>query len=135
VDEYAESIVRKGDALHYRYGNELRPLTVSRIQVPYRSDRGPAIHDITIYSTQHGPIVRSADGKWIAIRLMQKPIEALSQSYLRTKARSLAEFRKAMELAANSSNNTVYADADGHIAYFHPQFLPRRDDRFDWTHP
>ena len=40
-----------------------------------------------------------------------------------------------MELHANSSNNTVYADADGHIAYFHPQFVPRRDPRFDWTRP
>src|SRR6185436_5342509 len=40
-----------------------------------------------------------------------------------------------MALKANSSNNTVYADADGHIAYFHPQFVPRRDDRFDWTRP
>jgi acyl-homoserine-lactone acylase len=40
-----------------------------------------------------------------------------------------------MELHANSSNNTVYADADGHIAYFHPQFVPRRNDRFDWTRP
>ena len=44
-------------------------------------------------------------------------------------------YRKIMELHANSSNNTVYADADGHIAYFHPQFVPRRDDRFDWTRP
>jgi acyl-homoserine-lactone acylase len=66
---------------------------------------------------------------------MEKPIEALSQSFLRTKARTLAEYRKVMELKANSSNNTVYADADGHIAYFHPQFMPRRDDRFDWTRP
>jgi acyl-homoserine-lactone acylase len=40
-----------------------------------------------------------------------------------------------MELHANSSNNTVYADADGHIAYFHPQFVPKRDARFDWTRP
>jgi acyl-homoserine-lactone acylase len=94
-----------------------------------------ATRDVTVYRTHHGPIVRSADGKWIAIRLMQKPIEALSQSYLRTKARDLAAFRKTMELAADSSNNTIYADADGHIAYFHPQFIPRRDDRFDWTHP
>jgi acyl-homoserine-lactone acylase len=66
---------------------------------------------------------------------MEKPVEALSQSFLRTKARTLAAYRKVMELHANSSNNTVYADADGHIAYFHPQFVPRRDDRFDWTHP
>jgi acyl-homoserine-lactone acylase len=66
---------------------------------------------------------------------MQKPVEALSQSFLRTKARTLAAYRKVMELHANSSNNTVYADADGHIAYFHPQFVPRRDARFDWSRP
>jgi acyl-homoserine-lactone acylase len=135
VDEYAESVVRKADRLYYRYGKELRPLEVRQIRVPYRSDAGMAVKDVTVYRTHHGPIVRSADGKWIAIRLMQKPIEALSQSYLRTKARDLASFRKVMALAANSSNNTIYADADGHIAYFHPQFLPRRDDRFDWTKP
>ena len=40
-----------------------------------------------------------------------------------------------MELKANSSNNTVYADAEGNIAYFHPQYIPRRDERFDWTKP
>jgi len=135
VDEYAESIVRKGDGLYYRYGTALRPLVVSRIQVPYRTASGTATKELTVYRTHHGPIVRSADGKWIAIRLMQKPIEALSQSYLRTKARDLPSFRKTMELAADSSNNTVYADADGHIAYFHPQFVPKRDDHFDWTHP
>jgi acyl-homoserine-lactone acylase len=40
-----------------------------------------------------------------------------------------------MELRANSSNNTIYADADGNIAYFHPQFVPKRDDRFEWARP
>jgi acyl-homoserine lactone acylase PvdQ len=40
-----------------------------------------------------------------------------------------------MQLQANSSNNTVYADADGHIAYFHGNFIPRRDPRFDFTKP
>jgi len=135
VDEYAESIVSKGNRLFYRYGKALRPLVVSQIQIPYRTASGLATKDFTVYRTHHGPIVRSADGKWIAIRLMQKPIEALSQSYLRTKARDLASFRKTMELAADSSNNTIYADADGHIAYFHPQFVPRRDDHFDWTRP
>ena len=135
VDEYAESVVKSGDRLYYRYGKALRPLEVGRIEVPYRTATGMASKPVTVYRSHHGPIVRSADGKWIAIRLMQKPIEALSQSYLRTKARDLAGFRKLMALAANSSNNTIYADADGHIAYFHPQFVPRRDDRFDWTRP
>src|ERR1035438_5849715 len=42
-----------------------------------------------------------------------------------------------MELRANSSNNTIYADADADadIAYLHPQFIPRRDDHFDYPHP
>ncbi|MFV4677300.1 penicillin acylase family protein, partial [Mycobacterium tuberculosis] len=71
----------------------------------------------------------------IAFALMQKPIEALSQSFLQTKARNYADYMKTMEFKANSSNNTIYADADGVIAYLHPQFIPKRDDRFDYTHP
>ena len=135
IDEYAETIVRHGNRLTYRYGSAERPVVSERITVPYRSDSGPASRTFTVYRTHHGPIVRAAEGKWISVRLMQKPVEALSQSFLRTKARTLAEYEKVMGLAANSSNNTVYADADGHIAYFHPQFVPRREDRFDWTRP
>ncbi len=135
VDEYAETVVRNGGRLYYRYGRGERPLTAVRITVPYRTATGMASQTFTAYRTHHGPIVRAAAGKWISVRLMEKPVEALSQSFLRTKARTLAAYRKVMELHANSSNNTVYADADGHIAYFHPQFVPRRDDRFDWTRP
>jgi acyl-homoserine-lactone acylase len=29
----------------------------------------------------------------------------------------------------------IFADAEGNIAYSHPQFIPRRDDRFDYTKP
>jgi acyl-homoserine-lactone acylase len=135
VDEYAETIVRKADHLYYRYGKQLRPVEERRLRVPYRNGDAMATRDVTVYRTHHGPLVRSADGKWIAIRLMQKPIEAITQAYQRTKARDFRRFRQLMELHANSSNNTIYADADGHIAYFHPQFVPKRNDRFDWTRP
>jgi len=40
-----------------------------------------------------------------------------------------------MELHTNSSNNTIFADADGDIAYFHGNYIPRRDPSFDWTKP
>jgi acyl-homoserine-lactone acylase len=40
-----------------------------------------------------------------------------------------------MELHANSSNNTVFADAPGNIAYLHSNYIPRRDTSFDWTAP
>ena len=35
--------------------------------------------------------------------------------------------------AANSSNDTVFADDKGEIAFLAPQFIPRRDDAFDYT--
>jgi acyl-homoserine-lactone acylase len=39
------------------------------------------------------------------------------------------------ERKANSSNNTLFADDKGEIAYLHPQFVPVRDDRFDYRKP
>jgi acyl-homoserine lactone acylase PvdQ len=66
---------------------------------------------------------------------MQEPLKALTQSYTRTKAKNLAEFRRMMDLHTNSSNNTLFADAEGNIAYLHANFIPRRDPKFDWKQP
>ena len=67
--------------------------------------------------------------------MMEEPLKALMQSYSRTKARNYKAFYQSMQLRTNSSNNTVYADGDGNIAYFHGNFLPKRDAAFDWKHP
>ena len=91
--------------------------------------------EFTVYRTQHGPVVRELNGKWVAIRIMQEPLKALTQSYSRTKAKNYKAFRQTMELHTNSSNNTIFADADGNIAYFHANFIPKRDTKFDWTKP
>lgn len=136
VDEFAETIVGKGAGRSYRYGGETRPLTVSTIVVPYRTETGRmARQSFTVFRTHHGPIVRAQDGKWIAVSLMNKPIEALEQSFGRTKTHDLASFLKVAELDANSSNNTLFADAKGETALLLPQFMPRRDNRFDYTKP
>jgi acyl-homoserine-lactone acylase len=135
IDEYLEAIVKKGDQHFYKYGTEERPVTTSVIKVPYKTASGMAEKTFTVYRTQHGPIVRSLNDKWVSIRLMQEPVKALTQSYSRTKAKNYKEFKQTMELHTNSSNNTIYADADGSIAYFHGNFIPRRDPKFDWTRP
>jgi len=136
VDEFAETVERRNGRLFYRYGQELRPVTTQVLAIPYRTENGSlATRTFEVHRTHHGPIVRAEGGKWIAFALMHKPVEALSQSYLRTKARSFGDYLKVMELKANSSNNTIYADADGTIAYLHPQFAPIRDNRFDYTKP
>ena len=136
VDEFAETIVHHDGRLFYRYGKAERAVKPSRISIAYRNTDGSlGQRTFTAYRTHHGPVVREADGKWISIALMYKPVEALSQSFLRTKAHDYRSFLKVAQLKANSSNNTIFADADGNIAYLHPQFIPRRDDRFDYTRP
>jgi len=135
VDEYLETVVKKGDRYFYKYGNDERPVTEKEVAVPYKSGAGMAVKRFTVHYTQHGPVIREADGKWVSIRLMQEPVKALTQSYLRTKAKDYKSYRQTMELKANSSNNTIFADADGDIAYFHGNFIPRRDTGYDWTKP
>jgi acyl-homoserine lactone acylase PvdQ len=135
VDEYLETVAQKGGRFFYKYGSEERPVAAAEIVVPYHTASGMAEKKFMAYRTHHGPIVRELNGKWVAIRLMQEPVKALTQSYTRTKARDYQAYRQTMELKANSSNNTIFADADGDIAYFHGNFIPRRDTSFDWTKP
>ena len=140
VDEYAEAIVKMPDGLYYRYGSELRKLQVSRISISFKQGGGVGVRQFTVYHSHHGPIVRAQSGgpwnsRWIAVKLLEDPVPALAQSYLRTKTTDYASFRKIQDMRTDTSNNTVYADADGTIAYFHGNFIPKRDVRFDFTHP
>jgi acyl-homoserine-lactone acylase len=137
VDEFAETIVDgPRGSYSYRYGKELRPVTTKTVTLSYRKTDGTmGTRSFTTYATHHGPIVREADGKWIAFALMNRPVAALEQSFLRTKATDYASFLKVAALKANSSNNTLFADSKGEIAYLHPQFVPVRDNRFNYRKP
>ncbi|MGA7413041.1 MAG: acylase [Bryobacteraceae bacterium] len=135
IDEYLETVEKRGGRFYYKYGSEERPVVAAEMSVPYKTEHGMAEKKFTVYRTHHGPVIREENGKWVSIRLMQEPVKALTQSYTRTKARNYKEYRQTMELKANSSNNTIFADAEGDIAYFHGNYIPRRDTRFDWTKP
>jgi acyl-homoserine-lactone acylase len=135
IDEYAETVVRKRGSLYYSYGSGMRRLKVSRVRIRYKSGTGQAFQDFTVYHSHHGPIVRADHGKWIAIKLLQDPVRALTQSYARTKTTDYRSFRAIQDMRTDTSNNTVYADADGTIAYFHGNFIPKRDSAFDFKHP
>src|ERR1700734_1559166 len=135
IDEYAEDVLKKPDGLYYRYGPELKKLRASVVSIPIKQAAGLGNRAFTVYHSHHGPIIRAENGKWIAIKLLQAPVAALSQSFLRTKTTDYASFRKTQDMRTDTSNNTVYADVDGNIAYFHGNFIPKRDPRFDYTRP
>ena len=135
VDEYLETVEKKGDTFFSKYGTVERPVKQKVITVPYRTGNGLAEKKFTVYYTTHGPVVRKAGDKWVAIKLMQRPIQQLEQSFLRTKTKDYKSYLKVMEMYANSSNNTIFADSDGDIAYFQGNYIPRRDNSFDFTKP
>jgi acyl-homoserine lactone acylase PvdQ len=135
IDEFAETIVKSEKGLHYKYGNELRPVDSLNVSLKYKSGVGMTEKDFTMYRTHHGPITHSEGDKWMATALMWSPVKALEQSFTRTKKSNFDEFHDMMNIRTNSSNNTVYADADGTIAYYHGNFIPKRDVQFDYTKP
>ncbi len=136
VDQFSETVVRRGTGWGYRYGRELRPVTSGAVTLRFRrSDGSIGERRFTTWKTHHGPITHVQDGRWVATALMWRPIPALEQSYLRTKATDLAGYVAVSQRKANSSNNTLFADAKGNIAFLMPQFMPLRDNRFDYTRP
>ena len=136
MDEYLESVEKKGDNYFYKYGTKLRAVQAEKVALPYRDGNKMLRKSFTIYRTHHGPIVgQKTDGQWVAVRMMNEPLAALQQSYLRTKASGYASFQEVMKLNGNASNNTVFADAKGNTAYWHGNFMPKRDPKFDWSLP
>ena len=135
IDEFVETVVEREGTLYYRYGDEERPVTVRQVTVPYKTDTGMAEREFTVYRTHHGPIVREVDGAWVSVALMEEPMNALIQSYMRTKAQNYDEYIEVMRTHTNSSNNTVFADSEGNIAYLHSNFIPVRDTRFNYLQP
>ncbi len=135
IDEFQETIIEKGDGLYYQYGEEERDVEVQEVKLRYKEGEAIKERSFSIYRTHHGPITHEEDGKWIATALMWDPVNALTQSYTRTKNSNLDEFHEMMKIRTNSSNNTVFADSEGNIAYYHGNFIPKRDVQFDYSKP
>ena len=135
IDEYLETIEQRADGYYYQHGAEWKKLKERQITLPYKTKTGQQVKTLTAYFSHHGPIVRELNGRWVSVALMQNPIDALKQSYGRTKTTNYADYQENMRLHTNSSNNTLFADSTGNIAYFHSNFIPRRDPSFDWKKP
>ena len=135
IDEFLETVTKNGASYVYKHGDKELPVVSWKITVPYKTASGMDKKEFTVYRTQHGPVVRELNGKWVAVSLMNEPVKALTQSYTRTKATDYKSYRQSFELHTNSSNNTIFASSKGDIAYFHGNYIPKRDPKFDWTKP
>jgi len=136
IDEFVEEIEEKDGKFQYKYGDEMREVEMKEVTLKYKDgEDGMKERTFPMYRTHHGPITHKIDDKWVATSLMWEPVKALSQSYTRTKLANHDEFREMMNIRTNSSNNTVYADASGNIAYYHGNYIPIRDEQFNYAQP
>ena len=136
ADLYAEKMVKKGDLWYYEYDGAIKQLSVRNLVL--RVKKGNQLVDkvITGYYTHHGPVLASRDGKWLALKANNRSLGALLESWLITKSANLLEFKNVMGgLLSNTTNNTIYADDQGNIAFWYGNFMPKRDPNIDWDLP
>ncbi|MCW3117052.1 MAG: peptidase penicillin amidase [Chitinophagaceae bacterium] len=135
ADLYAEKIVKKGNRFFYEYNKKLLPVKQKQITLHFKNKDALETKIITAYYTHHGPVMANRNGQWISVRGYNRSLTSLIQSYQRTKTNGFEEYKKNMALLANTSNNTVFADDKGNIAYWHGDYVPRRDKKYNWAKP
>lgn len=135
ADLYEEKIITKNKQLFYEYNHQLKPVIQKKIVLRFLQNGYLQTKNITAFFTHHGPVMAKRNNKWITLKSFNRSIISLQQSWLRTKAASFEEYKKVMELKGNTSNNTMYADDKGNIAYWHGNFIPVRDKKLNWARP
>jgi acyl-homoserine-lactone acylase len=135
MDDFVETIVEKNGKRFYKYGEELKSVEEKEVTLKYFESDSLKEKKFNFYRTHHGPVTQLVDNKWTTTGMNWNPSKALEQSFRRTKTKSFDEFKDMLRIRTNSTNNTVYADAQGNIALFQGNFIPKRDTAFDFSKP
>jgi acyl-homoserine-lactone acylase len=135
ADLFKEKIEKRGDSLFYLFDRKWLPVKNKQITISYKQDNAIKQQKFTVYATGHGPVMGIRNGDWLSLTENNRSLPALMQSWLRTKAKGFEDFKKVMDMRSNSSDNTVFADNKGNIAYWHGDFIPKRDKNLDWSQP
>ena len=135
ADLYQEQVQPKNGAYVYSYDKQEKKVGEKNISIQYLENGKILSKSFKTYFTHHGPVMAKRNGQWISVRSNNRSLSAIIQSWKRTKAKGFEEYKQIMELRSNTSNNTVFADNKGNIAYWHGNFIPKRDASLNWSKP
>jgi penicillin G amidase len=128
ADLYVEEFDPR-DPLRYRVGDAWEKATVRTERIRVRDGAlSSSSHTVehAVRVTRHGPMVE-IQGRLYALRWTALERSCELPAFARmNRARNLDEFRAAAALFPGPSQNFVYADVDGHIAWFSAGRLPLR---------
>lgn len=134
-DSYIEKISKTGKGYIYEYEGKQKKVKEEKFLLKYIDGNDVSTKTFNVLYTHHGPVMAFKNGEWLSVRADNQIAAGLTQSWLRNKANSFSDFKKTLDLKGNISNNTVYADADGNIAYWHGNRIPIRDTNYNWNKP
>ncbi len=132
ADMYIEKTGRQNNQQFYEYDKKSLPVKSKLIPLHYKKGDAVATKNIVTYHTLHGPVMAKRNEQWISVKSNNRSLTGLIQCWQRTKAKGFDEYKKIMELRGNTSNNTVFADNRGYIAYWHGNYVPKRDAGYNW---
>ncbi len=133
ADVYKEKVTRKNDQYYFELDGKLKPFTKKETVIRFFTPNGMNSKSFPVYSNHRGPVMGIREDHWVTVRSYNRSLNGVQQCWNRIKAQNLKEYKKVMDFRGNTSNNTVYADADGHIAYWHGNYIPRRDPSVNWS--
>ncbi|MDR6197444.1 penicillin acylase family protein [Siphonobacter sp. SORGH_AS_0500] len=134
-DLYAEDVQWKNGKLMYRYDGAWKNVDSTLHEIKYKKGDGFATKKVVTYRTHHGPIVYATATRWVSLKTHEPNIDLLAMHWLKMKAKNLQEFTEAMNKRAMVGSNVLYADKDGNIAYWHGNFVPKKNPILDWKRP
>ena len=135
ADMYAETITGGTNNLEFLHDNIKAKVFKKNISINYKKGNMLQNKMITGLYTFHGPLMAYRDNQYISVQSSNRMMNGLIQSWQRTKAKGLADYTRTMELKGNTSNSTVFADNKGNIAYWHGNFVPIRNTKYNWSKP
>lgn len=118
----------------YRYDGQWKKLQKSNIKLRVRFPKSGIRLGISkaAFRSEHGPVMKTKHGAY-AIRMPAFfKLNAAEQWFKMNKARSLSEFRSALQMQGLPCFNIIYADKGGNIMYLNNVLLPHRKPGYDW---
>lgn len=132
-DVYELSLDEEGGA-RYAYDGAWLPIASRAVSVQVKTGDRIETREHTLLSSHYGPIIRVTGRKAYAYKSPNLGlVDFLTEYNAMAKARSLAEFRAAVNMQQLPMFNVGYADREGNVWYLFNARIPIRPPGYDWT--